>query len=697
MFLFYKLNQSAYQYLKREERKILAKAFLFGANAHEKQFRISGEPYFTHPVGVACILAGMKLDLTTIIASLLHDVIEDTGLTFEGISKYYGKKIAELVEGVTKLSKANFNNKNEQKAENLRKMILATIKDIRVIIIKLADRLHNMTTLEALLPSKRKRIATETLNIYAPIAYKLGMYDLNVRFKELAFKGTHPHKYQILDSKVKEARLKKQHLCRKILKKIEYQIRSIVGDSAYITSTEKSLYSIHQQMNDSDMSFSEIMDVHAYKVVTNTTQTCYLVLGAIHNLFRPIPSGFKDYIAVPKSNGYQSLHTTVFSPYNVVVKIHIQTQTMSDISNMGILTNWLYNKSLNQNIPHQWLKQIANLQQNISKPVDFINSIKIDSFREEVYVFTLDSKIIGLPKHATCVDFAYHLSQDIGNRCIGAKVNGCVSPLSYTLRSGDVVEIIISQDAYPNPSWLHFVTTQKAMLGIEGTIKQQIENNTTLLGKKILGQIFSKKGIFFGGVKQAILREALTQFQFIGLKQLYNSVGSARFAAKNLEEFINRRISKPIRLESSQDHGQHIIASKHLKKISNCCKALPNDKISCVLVPNEGIQIHQVKCEVLGRLLSKGYLNLDVIWGKCISVVFPVTLYITVENIKGAIGQIGNTLAEKDTNVLDFNIVEFGEQYATNKVLLEIRNRSHFNRVVRALKKLKICIRIQGT
>ncbi|MBK2124380.1 RelA/SpoT family protein [Fangia hongkongensis] len=696
MFLFYKLNKATHHYLNKAQRKLIADAFLFGADAHETQVRSSGEPYFTHPVAVACVLAGMRLDIETIIAALLHDVIEDTSFTSEDISKRYGSKTAELVEGVTKLTKIEFNTKAEQQAENFRKMILAMVQDIRVIIIKLADRLHNMTTLAPLRPDKRRRIANETLEIYAPIAHRLGMHHFKNSFEELAFEGIHPYRYQTLKTKVTHARAHRKRLFHKILEKLQHHLKEDVNDSNYITGRKKRLYSIYRKMRDRDMSFSEIMDIYAYKVIAKSRRDCYVILGAIHELFRPIPGRFKDYIATPKANGYQSLHTTVFGPYGVPVEVQIKTQMMDDTAERGVAAHWLYkSQPLSHNSAQKWLEKLSDLQQHVTKSVDFIESVKLDLFPDEVYVFTPNGEIIELPKSATCVDFAYHIHTDIGNNCIAAKVNRRISPLSYVLKHGDTIEIITSPAAHPNPAWLDFVKTARAKHAIKHALKRQAEDELLLMGKQILDQVLSKKSILISEIKQDILQEALAKFNFPGLNELYASIGNASFSANDFMFFIEEKVSKSNVQKAAEGMVQHIIASEHLKQIANCCTPIPDDPISAVLVPEKGVEIHRTQCDVLAEELHKGYATVDVSWGECANLSFPVRLYITVENIKGAIAQVSSTLTRKEVNIIGFNVTESDQQYAINEVLLEVNNRIQLAHIIRALKRLKICIKVE--
>ena len=694
MFLFYKLNKAVYHYLNRDERKQIAAAFLFGADAHEDQLRSSGEPYFIHPVAVACVLAGMRLDIETIIAALLHDVIEDTSFTAQDISKHYGEKTAQLVEGVTKLTQIEFNTKAEQQAENFRKMILAMVKDIRVIIIKLADRLHNMTTLAPLRPDKRRRIAQETLEIYAPIAHRLGMHHFKNSFEELAFESIHPYRYQTLKTKVSHARKHRKRLFHKILEKIQHHLISEIPDHNHINGRKKRLYSIYRKMRDRDMSFSEIMDIYAYKVIAPERRDCYLILGAIHEIFRPVPGRFKDYIATPKANGYQSLHTTVFGPYGVPVEIQIKTQIMDDTAERGVAAHWLYkSKSLSHNSAKKWLEKLSDLQQNVSKSLDFIESVKFDLFPDEVYVFTPNGEIIELPKSATCIDFAYHIHTDIGNHCIAAKINRQISPLSYMLKHGDTIEIITATDAQPNPMWLDFVKTARAKHAIKYALKHQEYDALLAMGKQILDQMLLKDNIHMTDIDDQSIQEALVSFNFPSLNELYYNVGNATFSAQPFIRFIEKRLGA--RKRPPEKAGIIPITRENASQLAKCCLPSPGDEIDSILIPHKGMEIHQARCKVLKQQLRKYGNPVEVAWGKITGNLFQSRLLISIENTQGAIAKITSTIAQLNANILSFNIIEADRQYGVNETVIEVKDRTHLARIMRTLKRLTICLKVE--
>ncbi|WP_119343567.1 RelA/SpoT family protein [Facilibium subflavum] len=694
MFLFYKLNRAIYSYLDKKDRALLADAFLFGADAHETQIRSSGEPYFTHPVAVACVLAGMRLDTETIIAALLHDVIEDTDVTAEEIAKRYGEKTAQLVEGVTKLTQIEFNTKAEQQAENFRKMILAMVKDIRVILIKLADRLHNMTTLAPLRPDKRRRIAQETLEIYAPIAHRLGMHHFKNSFEELAFEGIHPYRYQTLKTKVKHAQKHRDRLFHKILEKLQHHLSDELDDSSKVSGRKKRLYSIYRKMRDRDMSFSEIMDIYAYKVIAPTRRDCYVILGAIHELFRPIPGRFKDYIATPKANGYQSLHTTVFGPYGVPIEIQIKTQMMDDTAERGVAAHWLYkSKSISRDNAQKWLEKLSDLQRQVTTSMDFIESVKLDLFPDEVYVFTPNGEIIELPKNATCVDFAYHIHTDIGNHCIAAKVNRRIAPLSYILKHGDTIEIITSPAAHPNPAWLNFVKTARAKHAIKHALKRREQDELLQMGKRLFEQALAKAGLPIV-LSDDLLQEALAEFNFPSINLLYTNIGNASFAAESVAKFIAQHMQNQKQLAP---HTKQIIdiTEQNKRFLAFCCTPIPGDPITGVLVPEKGLEVHRTQCHTLKEKHAQKYKRTEVKWSHAEHSSFPSKLHISLENTQGAIANITASIARQQTHIISFNVIECDQQYGLIETVISVKDRVHLAHIIRALKRLKVCIKIE--
>jgi RelA/SpoT family (p)ppGpp synthetase len=694
MFLFYKLNKIIHGYLTTEQRTLVADAFLFGADAHELQVRSSGEPYFSHPVAVACVLAGMRLDCETIIAALLHDTIEDTELSAEDISLRYSEKTAQLVEGVTKLSKIETHSKAELQAENFRKMILAMVQDIRVILIKLADRLHNMTTLASLRPDKRRRIALETLEIYAPIAHRLGMHHFKNSFEELAFEAMYPYRYKTLRTKVLHAQKHRDRLFRKILERLQHHLSELLESENLVSGRKKRLYSIYRKMRDKEMSFSEIMDIYAYKVIASNRRDCYLILGAIHEIFRPIPGRFKDYIATPKANGYQSLHTTVFGPYGVPIEVQIKTKMMDDTAEKGVAAHWIYKaKSLSHANAQKWLEKLSDLQQNVSKSTDFIESVKLDLFPDEVYVFTPNGEIIELPKNATCVDFAYHIHTDIGNHCIAAKVNRRITPLNYMLTHGDTVEIINSPNAHPNPAWLEFIKTARAKHAIKHALKRHEHDEFIHVGQQILNQALLKNQLEFLSLSPQLIQQALIEFNFPSIAELYAAIGQANFSANTLVRYVEQYVESEV-IHSQNAPRKLVIDESNMNQLASCCTPIPDDPTTGVLVADKGLVVHRSRCKELLKL-EKSHELIETQWILDGSGYYPARLLISLQNVHGAIAKVTANISRHDAQIVSFSILESDAQYGTVQTVIEVKDRVHLARVIRGLKHLKICLKIE--
>ncbi|MDN5934733.1 MAG: bifunctional (p)ppGpp synthetase/guanosine-3',5'-bis(diphosphate) 3'-pyrophosphohydrolase, partial [Nitrosospira sp.] len=487
-FLFNELSG----YLKPEDISELQNAYLFSQSAHSGQFRQSGEPYISHPLAVAGILGKLRLDPPTLSAALLHDVMEDTHVSKTEISDRFGKPVAELVDGVSKLDKIEFQTHADAQAENFRKMLLAMAQDVRVILIKLADRLHNMRTLEAMRPEKRRRIARETMEIYAPIANRLGLNSIYQELQELSFRYLFPTRYRVLANATKAARGNRREVVTKILDAIKQRLQA-AGLDAEVSGREKQLYSIYKKMAEKHLTFSEVLDIYGFRVVVKDVPSCYIALGALHSLYNPIPGKFKDYIAIPKANGYQSLHNTLWGPYGIPIEVQIRTAEMHRIAEAGVASHWLY-KSTDADIndlhlkTHQWLQSLLETLSDSTDSLEFLEHLKVDLFPGEVYVFTPQGKILALPKDATAVDFAYAVHTDIGDSCVAAKINGENAPLRTSLRSGDRIEIVTASHAKPNPAWLNYVVTGKARSHIRRFLKTMQYEESARLGERLLNQ-----------------------------------------------------------------------------------------------------------------------------------------------------------------------------------------------------------------
>src|SRR5574339_579025 len=538
------LEDTRFGYLKPKDVARLAEAYRFSEAAHAGQTRQSGDPYISHPLAVAEILADWHVDGQTLMAALLHDVIEDTSVTKDEISDTFGKSVAELVDGVSKLDKIEFQSAEDAQAENFRKMLLAMARDVRVMLIKLADRLHNMRTLDAVPPAKRRRVARETMEIYAPIANRLGLNTLFHELQELAFSHLYPLRYRVLAKATKAARGNRREVVGKIEAAIKTKLAE-AGIAATVFGREKHLYSIYRKMIEKHLSFSEVHDIYGFRVIVRDTPTCYLALGALHGLYKPVPGKFKDYIAIPKANGYQSRHTALIGPYGVPVEVQIRTDQMHRLAEAGVASHWMYKDdeaSLSelQKKTHQWLQSLLEIQNQSRDPHEFLEHVKVDLFPDEVYVFTPKGKILSLPRGATAVDFAYLVHTDIGNRCVAAKVNGELVPLRTELRNGDRVEIITASHAKPNPAWLQYVRTGKARANIRHFLKTMQYDESAALGERLLEQALKGLGAALAEIDDAnwerVLRETVGRTK----QELLADIG----LGKQLPAVVARRLLK---------------------------------------------------------------------------------------------------------------------------------------------------------
>jgi len=588
------------EYLKPEDITKVWEAYRFSAAAHEGQKRISGDPYISHPVAVAGILAELHLDTPTLIAALLHDVVENTGITKQKISKQFGKQVAGLVDGLSKLDKIEFQTATQAQAENFRKMLLAMSQDVRVILVKLADRLHNMSTLDVMAAEKRKRIARETLDIYAPIANRLGLNTIFQELEDLSFKHLYPMRYRVLAKAIKAARGNRKEVVGKILEAIKQRLQEMHIE-AEISGREKHLYSIYQKIAGRAGTFSQIFDIYGFRIITKDTPTCYLALGALHGLYKPIPGKFKDYIAIPKANDYQSLHTTLFGPFGTPIEVQIRSREMHSIAEAGVASHWLYKTAdahltALQQQTHQWLQRLLDIQSESTDSLEFLEHFKVDLFPDEVYVFTPKGKIMALPKGVTAVDFAYAVHTDIGNRCVAVKINHELAPLRTELHNGDHVEIITAVQAKPNPAWLNYVMTGKARAHIRHFLKSMQSTESAHLGGRMLNQairaLHADPAIIDDARWQKLLRdygakskeEILTD---IGLGKRLNVMVAHQLLAmgeaggeqedqsigKFFGKFFGKSLSKP--LDTITIRGTEGMAVQ----LAQCCRPIPGDPI----------------------------------------------------------------------------------------------------------------------
>ncbi|MCF6775244.1 bifunctional (p)ppGpp synthetase/guanosine-3',5'-bis(diphosphate) 3'-pyrophosphohydrolase [Thiotrichales bacterium 19X7-9] len=705
MFLFENLNHKLANYCSNEDRQEIAKAFIFGADAHETQKRSSGEPYFTHPVAAAEVLTDIKADKETLIAALLHDTVEDTEVTSEDIKANFGQEIANLVDGVTKLLKIQFKSKQEAQAENFRKMMLAMAHDLRVIVIKLADRLHNMSTLGPLRPDKRRRIAHETLEIYAPLAHRLGMHDFKSQLEELAFEALYPFRYRILKANVKQAIGNRKRLHEKLKALLIDHLKELnIPENYHIIGRQKHLYSIYRKMQKRKLPLSEIMDVYGFRIITENVTECYQLLGAVHSLFKPLPGRFKDYIALPKANGYQSLHTTLLGPYGVPIEVQIRTREMDYMAEQGIAAHWLYkSKGLTEQKAKQWIERLSEIQEHTDSSIEFVENVKVDLFPDEVYVFTPTGEIIELPRDATPVDFAYAIHTEIGNHCIAARVNRRMTPLSYTLAHGETVEIVTSPTASPNPAWLNFVKTGKAKSAIRQYIREQANDEAFNLGKRLVNRflILNKLNID-QDLTDPMIERINKEYGVNSLKALLIKIGRGEKEPTEVAKFIFKCIrDKEPRYKSGASifspallvHGNESTNINFAK----CCYPIPGDKILGIMIPNQGLEVHHRKCNELKKqkvLKRNPHQIVRTDWGDNVNQRFACQLQIETANYTGAIADIATVIGNMGIHIQQINVEESDSIYGVLSMIIEVANRTELASSLRALKRLPRVYRV---
>lgn len=692
------LRQELSQYLDAAQIDTIKSAYLLAEQAHQGQVRHTGEPYITHPLAAALILAEMHMDPATIIAAILHDVIEDTPVEKEDILNHFGKEIADLVDGVTKLTQIEFETRAHAQAENFRKMVMAMARDIRVILVKLADRLHNMRTVGCLPPDKRKRIALETLEIFAPIANRLGMHAFRVELEDLGFAILHPMRYRILKAAVSKSIGNRQEVfelidqeIRKVLKNSNIPIRSL-------SSREKHLYSIYKKMRDKHLSFSEVMDVYGFRVIVDKVDSCYRVLGALHNLYKPLTTRFNDYIAIPKTNGYQSLHTTLFGPYGVPIEVQIRTDEMHKMAEYGISAHWLYKteKAVYGEAElraKEWLKGVLEIHKSSKNPIEFIENVKIDLFPNEVYVFTPKGSIMELPAGATAVDFAYAIHSDIGNTCIAAKLDRKLSPLSTHLVNGQQIEIITAPGARPNPAWLNFVVTAKARSNIKHFLKKQHREESIELGKRLIEKSIKMFDLDLNTIPEEHLQAVVDSAKLESVSHLYEEVGlgnrSALLTAKQLAKLGNA--FDKIKLHDI--HQPHPLAIKGTEGIvvtySKCCYPIPGDPIIGYIEAGKGLVVHMESCHHLENFRQFPDRLIPLRWEDKVHGYFPVNVKVEISNQRGSLAGLALAIAEAEANIDSINAEESDDRYFSVNLILSVQDRKHFARVLRKIRSVK--------
>ncbi|MBI3043458.1 MAG: bifunctional (p)ppGpp synthetase/guanosine-3',5'-bis(diphosphate) 3'-pyrophosphohydrolase [Betaproteobacteria bacterium] len=686
-------------YLKPEDISQLQSAYHFSEQAHEGQFRQSGEPYISHPLAVANILAQWHLDSQALAAALLHDVMEDTSVTKTEISRNFGKPVAELVDGVSKLDKIEFESHAEAQAENFRKMLLAMARDVRVILIKLADRLHNMRTLDAVAPDKRRRVARETLEIYAPIANRLGLNSIFQELEDLSLRHLFPDRHRVLAKAVKAARGNRRELVDKVLDAIKRRLKS-AGVEAHALGREKHLHSIYRKMREKHLTFAQVQDVFGFRIIVNDVPACYLALGSLHGLYKPIPGKFKDYIAIPKANGYQSLHTTLFGPFGTPIEVQIRTQEMHKIAEAGVASHWLYKDSDTslsslQKKTHQWLQSLLEIQSQSGDSAEFLEHLKVDLFPDEVYVFTPKGRILSLPRGATAVDFAYAVHTDIGNRCVAVKINQELMPLRTELKNGDRVEIISAAHAKPNPMWLNFVVTGKARSRIRHFLKTMHFQESARLGERLLNQALTALGTVPAEIKETQWDKFARDAGAKSRQEVLADVGlGKRLAAVVARRLLSRGEPGP---QEAPAPGSVIIRGSEgiAVQFAPCCRPIPGDPIIGVISKGQGMTIHTHDCPVIAKARHDPERVLDVAWDPDTRKLFEVSIKLVVANRRGVLAKVAAEIAEAGSNIQNVAVDPEDDGSYTNMFFtLQVSNRLHLARMMRGLRRVPEVVRI---
>lgn len=696
MYLFEPLKEHVSSYLSKVQIDLLKQAYLVAREAHDGQMRSSGEPYITHPVAVALNLAKMNLDHETLMAALLHDVIEDTPVTKDELAELFGHTVAELVEGVSKLDKLKFDNKEEMQAENFRKMVLAMVQDIRVILIKLADRTHNMRTLESLRPDKRRRIARETLDIYAPIANRLGIHDVKNELEVLGFEALYPMRSRALKSAVKQARGNRKEIINNTQSEVIARLAES-GIKAQVIGREKHLYSIYRKMQNKELMFNEVMDIYAFRIIVgDKIDDCYRALGAVHNLFKPIETRFKDYIAIPKTNGYQSLHTSLIGPHGIPVEIQIRTNDMDQMADKGVAAHWLYKQdgdetgTTAQMKARRWMQSLLELQQSAGSSFEFIENVKSDLFPEEIYVFTPDGRIIELPMGATAVDFAYAVHTDVGNSCVGVKVDRKPFPLSQPLDSGQTIEVVTSTAARPNATWLNFVVTSKARLQIRTYLRSQEQTESLALGRRLLSHALGSTKL--EDIAEDKLTQVVNDSGNESIEELLINIGLGNALSIGIAKRLKDEFSEESDLQQTPSKTKMPIKGTEGMMVSygKCCRPIPGDSIVAYLSPGKGLMIHQQGCRN-----HKGHEQgslFPVKWDTDIDRDFIAKLRIEIINHKGALAALTNVIARGGSNVHTLNSGEKDSGLYLIDMEITCRDRIHLADIIR---KIKVMVDVQ--
>lgn len=685
------LSNTLKTYLNPEQTNHVKRAYFYAEQAHFGQRRRSGEAYITHPLAVAQILADMHMDHQSLIAAMLHDVIEDTGIDKSAIDEQFGPAVAELVDGLSKLTHLEFESLEQKQAENFQKMALAMARDIRVILVKLADRLHNMRTLGVLEREKARRIARETLEIYAPIAMRLGMNTVRTEFEDLGFRALYPMRATRIEAALRHARGNRKELVDQIRQQIEETLTQ-EGHDAQVVGREKHLYSLYQKMKAKNKSFSEIMDIYAFRIIVDSVDTCYRVLGCIHSIYKPVPGEFKDYIAIPKANGYQSLHTVLKGMHGVPIEVQIRTHEMEEMANNGIAAHWLYksdehNATGSQTRAREWVAGLLDMQQRAGDSLEFIEAVKMDLFPDEIYVFTPKGKILVLPRRATAVDFAYAVHTDVGNSCVACRIDRRHAPLSEPLESGQTVEILVSAGARPNPAWLDYAVTAKARSNIHHYLKNQTREDSIALGLSLLEKSLAAYGSDLEQITEERLDDFLARQGYAEKNELLSDIARGnRLPTITAQQLLLE--SEPH--DDNPDVAPVAICGTEGFVVSygRCCHPIPGDAIEGYLSSEKGIVVHRDQCKNLNDMRDHSERLVSLMWDEEVQGEYTVELRIEVENRRGMFAVIATRINSMGVNIERISSEDKDYQFTYVHLELTVQNRVHLARVLRRLRSI---------
>ncbi len=698
----YRVFLDSLDYLPAVDVERIKAAYAFAAEAHAHQKRMSGEPYITHPLAVAGAVVEWRMDADAICAALMHDVLEDTGTTKHELAERFGKEVAELVDGLSKLDKMEFASYQEAQAENFRKMLMAMARDLRVVLIKLADRQHNLQTMSAMRADKRARIARETLEIYAPIALRLGLNKLYRELQDLCFTLIHPHRAEVLARALRAARGNRKELLTRILDGIRDKLAH-AGLRAEVFGREKSLYSIFRKMKDKQLSFSQVLDIYGFRVVVDNVPTCYLALGALHSLFKPVPGKFKDYIAIPKANGYQSLHTVLFGPYGSPIEVQIRTREMDLVAERGVAAHWAYKHggeagNSAQSRASAWIANLVESQRGTGSSLEFLENVKVDLFPDEVYLFSPKGDILALPRNSTALDFAYTVHTDVGNHAVAARVDRKLVPLRAKLASGQTVEIITAKSAAPAPQWLEFVVTGKARTAIRQQLKQLEHEDAVQLGHRMLDRALGAQGTSLDRVATERLDGYLAENRYPRLEALLADIALGnRMPAQVAQALAQEQAPQLLKPAAPVPQDRILItgAERGVVSFAQCCMPIPGDEIMGYHSTGKGIVVHRLDCANVAEYRKSPERWVSIGWDRQVSGDFDAMLRVEVENRPGVLAQVAAAIAHAESNIDRVEYLDRDTRIAAIRFAIEVSDRKHLAEVIRRIRRLNVVHGVQ--